>query len=78
MRNVFTFALQNEPNMNLLIGNQTVELNFSTKQDALNTRASIMVAYDEIGMHAFFNWMQLLRKYPVIEKAYRKAMGVNF
>lgn len=61
--------------MNLLIGNNTVQLNFSTEQAALNTRALIMMAYDELGMSAYFNWTQLVKKYPVISKAYLKATG---
>ena len=59
--------------MNLLIGNQTVELNFKTEQDALNTRALIMMAYQDAGMNAYFNWTMLVKKYPILQKSYSKA-----
>lgn len=59
--------------MNLLIGTQPIQLNFKTEQDALNTRALIMMAYQDAGMDAYFNWTMLIKKYPILQKSYFKA-----
>lgn len=61
--------------MNLLIGNTAVRLNFSSEQEALNTRAEVMVSYDELGMDGYFNWCNIVRKHAAIAKAYLKATG---
>ena len=59
--------------MKLLIGNSTVELNFSSRQEALNTRAKIVMSYEEIDLPGFFQWEQICRKYPYIKKSYDSA-----
>lgn len=59
--------------MNLLIGNTAVQLNFSTRENALITRALIVMAYEDIQMNGWFNWENLKRKYSYIDKAYNSA-----
>lgn len=59
--------------MNLLIGNTPVQLNFSTREKALITRALIVMAYEDIQMNGWFNWENLMRKHSYIKKAYNNA-----
>lgn len=60
--------------MNLLIGNTPIELNFTNRIEALKTRALIVMAYEDLQMNGFFNWQNLLKKYPYINKAYENAI----
>lgn len=59
--------------MNLLIGNTPIELNFTNRIEAMKTRALIVMAYEDLQMNGFFNWQNLLKKYPYINKAYENA-----
>lgn len=61
--------------MNILIGTNSVHLNFKNEQEALNTRARITVAFDELGLNGYFRWCALVNKYPAIANAYLKATG---